>query len=404
MTVTAAPPDENVRILDEATELPVDSGSQQHQWFPEFSNRCAPKTCEGFSADTEVLTDSGWKLFTCLDRTEAVATVNPHSDQIEYQHPTVYTDCFYDGEMVALHGKRIDALVTPNHRMITCPIRSIWERSDGTLGKLARSLTPSHALKSHAKWTGTSDRVRVPEFVSAQGYLIAEQKIVDRGDLAEFMGWYVTSGSSHLAPANRTSRTIISQGEGKKADALRVLLCKLPWAFREILRGGRCIGFESTQRQLYDLVQECGRGSVNKKIPRWVLQSSSPILERFFMGCVHGHRFERQLGHRTIATISRDLADGYQECLVKMGKGTTAKSIQPAERTQLRGKVWKAHLQYHVSEVRTLHTWLRGSDSVGGSIIHREQYRGRVYCVSVPSRVLICRRNLKVFIAGGSFS
>jgi hypothetical protein len=357
---------------------------------------------EGFSADTEILTDSGWKLFADLDRTEAVATVNLGADQIEYQLPTAYSDSVYDGEMIALRGKRIDALVTPNLRMITCPIRSIWEGSERTLEKLAGKLTPSLALKSQAKWIGASDPVLVPEFISVHGQLIAGEKMVDRGDLAEFIGWYVTSGSSAFAPTNRTSRTIISQSEGKKADVLRMLISKLPWKFHESLREGSCIGIVSNQRQLYNLVQACGRGSVNKKIPQWVLHSSSSILERFFTGCVHGHRFENQSGHRTIATISRHLADGFQECLVKMGKGTTIKLIQPVERVRFLEKIRKAKLQYHVNEIRTLHTWLRGAVADGGSIIRRTQYSGRCYNVTVPNSILVCRRNLKVFLAGSS--
>jgi hypothetical protein len=124
--------------------------------------RAAQPHHEGFSADTEVLTDSGWKSFADLDRTEAVATVNLVTDQIQYQYPTAYADGLYDGEMIALRGKRIDALVTPNHRMITCPSRSIWKRSGRTLLKPAGKLSLSLALKSQATWIGTSDSVVVP--------------------------------------------------------------------------------------------------------------------------------------------------------------------------------------------------------------------------------------------------
>jgi hypothetical protein len=365
----------------------------------------APKPSEGFSADTEILTDSGFKLFAELDQTEAVAAVNIASDKIEFQRPTIYTDIFYDGEMIALRGLRIDALVMPDQRMFTVSNRSILERSERPLVKLARNLKRGQALKSRAQWIGTSAPLFLRECVSEEGRLLAGEKTLDRGDLAEFIGWHVTAGTSCLAGTNGSAWTAIYQGDfgkGKKLGALRELLRKLPWEFREVFRNDRCICFDSMDRQLYDLVQECGRGSVNKRIPRWVLLSSPSVLERFFKGCVHGHRFENQYGHRSIVTESRHLADGLQECLVKMGMGTTMKTIQFAEELQFHDHVLKAGLLYHVNEIRTLYTWLRGADADGGSIIHREFYSGRVYNLMVRSSILICRRNLKVFLAGSS--
>lgn len=74
-----------------------------------------------YSDDTEILTDRGWKLFKNLNKTELVAQYN-EDGSITFVKPLDYICDRYIGKLVHFNQTnkegRIDILVTPNHRMI----------------------------------------------------------------------------------------------------------------------------------------------------------------------------------------------------------------------------------------------------------------------------------------------
>lgn len=78
---------------------------------------------------TEILTNKGWKLFKDLDKTETVAQYNSDGT-IEFVLPTEYFKDRYKGKLIGFSKKKgynyIDAVVTPNHKMIR-------KKEDGTI-------------------------------------------------------------------------------------------------------------------------------------------------------------------------------------------------------------------------------------------------------------------------------
>src|SRR5581483_1208796 len=70
-----------------------------------------------YDAETEVLTSEGWKPWPEVDGTETFATVNPETDEFEYQQATERFSAAYDGPMYRVRSEQVDLLVTPNHRM-----------------------------------------------------------------------------------------------------------------------------------------------------------------------------------------------------------------------------------------------------------------------------------------------
>ena len=74
----------------------------------------ADKLC--FDKETEVLTENGWKFFKDLSYEDKVATLNPETNNLEYETPTNIYSYDYDGKMYFLKNDKIDILVTPNHK------------------------------------------------------------------------------------------------------------------------------------------------------------------------------------------------------------------------------------------------------------------------------------------------
>ena len=71
----------------------------------------------GYSADTEILTRRGWKLFPELDDCDQVATRSP-GGLFEWQRPMTRESSRRHGPMVEFRTKVVDLLVTPDHPML----------------------------------------------------------------------------------------------------------------------------------------------------------------------------------------------------------------------------------------------------------------------------------------------
>lgn len=92
-----------------------------------------------YDAETEVLTkENGWVRFSGLvdQPIQELGTYNMETRQIEFQEPLAIFGRPHQGEMIQIKGKRLDLLVTPNHRMVVA-------QANGASFTLAKDLTSS---------------------------------------------------------------------------------------------------------------------------------------------------------------------------------------------------------------------------------------------------------------------
>lgn len=99
-------------FADEATTLNFEDAMATFN--PEVAILGGHGNC--YSADTEILTENGWKFFTDLAKHEKVATLDK-TGELQYQLPTAYHSFKYRGKMFYINGQRINLLVTPNHKL-----------------------------------------------------------------------------------------------------------------------------------------------------------------------------------------------------------------------------------------------------------------------------------------------
>jgi flagellum-specific peptidoglycan hydrolase FlgJ len=76
-----------------------------------------------YDAATDVATAAGWKPWPDVTMADVLATLNPETDAIEYQRPSLLTRAWYAGPMYRAVTDAVDLLVTPEHRM--------WARPSG---------------------------------------------------------------------------------------------------------------------------------------------------------------------------------------------------------------------------------------------------------------------------------
>jgi hypothetical protein len=161
---------------------------------------------------TEVLTASGWKTHTEVSDGDVILTINPVTDEIEWQEAD-FNRFDYDGDLVRWDN-HIDALTTPNHRWLA-------ERRVGRERRYEREMVRTAE--------GSGDEVAVGDLTQGSRLILGggvpsefphEPKWSD--ELVETVGWYITEGSDHYSP-NGWHSVHLSQKKQPHVDTIRRL-------------------------------------------------------------------------------------------------------------------------------------------------------------------------------------
>ncbi|MCD6412238.1 hypothetical protein J7K91_00965, partial [bacterium] len=116
---------------------------------------------ECYSADTEVLTESGWKRFYEVTPNDRVFTLNPSTNEIELQKPIRFYEFDWNGQLYHFHSKKLDLLVTPNHRMLVDQYSPYLKQKYRRKFVEARDFKPSEHFipKAGGIWKGRKEKV-----------------------------------------------------------------------------------------------------------------------------------------------------------------------------------------------------------------------------------------------------
>lgn len=347
-------------------------------------------TC--FDDKTEILTEDGWKLFKDLSN-ERVATLNLNKDEFEWQTPTEVTDKEYDGKLLHFKARTFDLLVTPNHRMLVrkypnnllqsrvknfiMPKKSHRKINFDWVVKEAKELKNCKRQEWQMKrtcsnWQGKLiEEIDIPFRKSKNNVKVHHFGKQHIDDVAELIAWYVTEG--HI----RKSKLQIAQY--KKIN---------PENFASIVDLFRRMGVEPKQSRDRDitfgsmelcewLLSECGSGSKYKHLPKWLKNQPRDVLQIVFDtmiagdGWVSGDGF----GYRS---ISKQLLSDFEEIAIKLGYAVTENGDSVS-----------------ISKVQVMPTINFKPTEI--------DYRGRIYCVSVPNSYIMVRRNGRAVWSGNSY-
>ena len=339
---------------------------------PDSENHC-------FDFETEILTDEGWKFFGNLTKEEKVATLG-ENQIVEYQKPYKYIDRQHDGEMYSYDG-RINFCVTEKHRLpiITRHNRDINRKfilthkevcSIKDRGWLPRTGIPRRD-KNKEKYinlkpelnnnANNSNKIKLTDFLFFYGFWLAE-------------GCLYQKGSAYLV--------IVDQ----KGD-IDYILKPLGFNISKYKTKTDCIRYSICSKQFYEYMYSLNgrQKSDTKKIPRWILNLSDKYLLHVFNGMMIGDGTNNKiLG--VYNTVSKQLADDFQELLFKIGKVGNIKKYE-SKHTHILGKLIKKKNPYYriiISE----HT----ECMIMPNKIKKEYYHGKIYCVCVPNETIFVRR------------
>lgn len=322
---------------------------------------------------TEILTDSGWRLFRDLRKEDLVAQVDDEG-YMGFVQPTAYIDQAYAGPMIRFRDKndKVDLLVTPNHRMV-------WEMTSAQGGVHVRV---HEAEKSKvANWGRRMFRsapMRESDIALSD---LDRLRIAFQAD-----GSFQSRHSSTDDPGAITGMIALrfNFSKQRKVERLRALCDRGGFRYTSVNEPARA-----------------GQTTINVWVPRDSVPTKDlswvpPIAE---LSSTWSREFIEELSHwdATRRSEERFKFDTTNESasrvveLVAMAAGYGVLITETAdERSEKFSNVFTAHI---------MTDQMIGSQAIEKTV---EQYDGRVYCVKVPTGKLVVKRARGTAVSGNS--
>jgi len=337
-----------------------------------------------YSSDTEVLTRRGWLKHEEVTLEDEIACFDPAHEILQWDRPSKIWQYDYDGEMHHHKYRGGDLLVTPNHRMIVKhgSGSGAWEfkQSDDLFGD--KWFVPQSAYwETCDAWNGL-----VPSVLD-NGY--------DQESFWSYVGWWIAEG--WVGSANGLH---ISQRENN-SQQIKDIMDKMGLDFSYSVdvpkKGAKGtlpiwkarVSVKSHPDLTRWIVTHCGRGAANKRIPAEVFVLPVEYQLLVFDGLMAGDGHAHRAGW-SYATISSGLADDVQRLAIQLGytaqKRRLPDPVNPKHRVRYQVNI-NARARSSLHPYRNTKVIL---------------YKGKVWCLTVPTGAYITRRNGWASICGNS--
>jgi hypothetical protein len=393
------------------------------------------------SPDSQILTSHGWKFWKDVSDDEVVATLNVDTSQIEYQKIEKKIDTPYKGEMFHFKGKNIDQMVTPNHRFLIEDRRG--KRFYKTAAELFDYRDNKWKIPKKGEWVGEEmDAFTIPSVKPHSNFpptwfsdKCDESISVKAEDWFEFMGWYLSEGTSSGVDGGdfKQGRQYISKITQKKESTkteIKALFDRLPFDKRIVDYGDGKVDFVFTDLRLHSYLYALGN-SHNKYIPEEMKQASPRLLKILFDAFMKGDGRNVRQGQngewtkKSVFSTSERLIHDLHEILLKIGGCGNISEWQPKDRVI---NEWKqveqevdngdgtlslviikqkvARVINAESSVKQYNLNLSSTDYIyldkRMMTIEKVDYDDRVYCVRVKNGNFYTMRNGKAHWTGNS--
>jgi len=379
---------------------------------------------------TRAMTPDGPKYYNELKKGDIVFSMNINTRQIE-EIPVadIYIDN-YIGEMLQIKTKRVDLLVTPNHKLVVSknhgkgPVHLVEARKRMNAG--------GTCIPFPLPWNNEHEESKCEVINTAQfllepnvSYNSNKPIIMETNDFLYLMGLFIGDGylnsssmkyqGSNLSYAEftktyrdaNTGRFVKTNLEKVSKEYLNYRICissckekrsRLPL---ETLLTKYNINFTSTDsailfsnKALSDCFSKCGHLAQNKRIPKWVLKLSSSRLEALYKGLMDSDGNADGSGYNT---TSKKLVYQFIELCFKTGR-TANYIIRPPRTTQYKGKTIRSGECFYIGVASKCNNWAFRENN-----IKSVNYSGTIWCPSVPPyNNLVVERNGKIIVCGNT--
>lgn len=348
-----------------------------------------------YSDDTEILTEYGWILHKDYNG-QKVCCFNKDNNSFEYHRAEKVWEYDYEGEMHHYDGESYDFKVTPNHRIIYKPY---WETPFNDW-----RVSESKDLKGSAYTIPMANSLKLIDDLPDIEYMTLDGIDYKMDDFLEYIGYYISEGCIISGGLD------ICQALGEVQEKMKNLLDRMNLSWKEsIFLPKRPLKEKQTMwrgrirlshhREFTAKVKElCGVGSANVHLPYFAFylnrRQRQILLNALIDG--DGSYCSNKVSWRYF-TISKRLADELMAFAIEMGILSNISIIKPtkphhSQQYSITGNVLYGKTNSTRSEVS-----LRLSRN-----LKKEFYKGKVYCLTVPTGFYVTRRNGFMAVQGNS--
>jgi len=345
-----------------------------------------------YDDQTEVLTDSGFKFFKDLEKTDKVATLNKDTGIVEYYCPTDFYINKYNGEMIKIKSGSIDLLVTPNHNLYISRIHS-----DKFYFIEAKDLNYGCEFKAEFNWIAEDKEFFcLPEVKfdrhNRYGEKFKKIRKIPMDIWLRFLGIYLSEGSVDQYGTHYRIR--ISQKKEENRKIIKKWLDELGFHF--IVEKNDFIIYD---KQLCVYLRQLGK-VFDKFIPYEIKQLSNRqlniLLDALILG--DGHRSSKPRynakynktyidKHLNYCSHSKRLINDVNEIALKAGYVCSIFARKDGG--------YSVNLGHHRKTPMIIRSKIE-------KYINKVQYNGNIYCITVPNNVIYVRRNKNMCWCGNS--
>jgi hypothetical protein len=327
------------------------------------------------TADTEVLTTSGFVRWDEYNWKDALGTINPVTHQMEFQFPFEKHIYEYKGEMIYSTNRRVNFGVTPDHQMY---VRKWNERR--------RTLADEYSFVKASDMGWYCGLLHAPS-----GYLGTEMielevpgdRQYDGDDFMAMLGLIVSDG---YAGGTDNTKNWVSFASFRDESRGEIAALAQRIGFRECPgRKGVWIRYDAASLASWvraNCYSGATLGAANKIVPEVVKCASERQIKVFLK-----YFDDRNRDGSQFYSASKALIDGLQDLHLRIGKRSSV-DTSPAKQSTLNGKQinGKGGFTLTVGAVDRLCIDKKKH-------IEQDVYDGQVYCAAVPNHTLITRRD-----------
>lgn len=343
---------------------------------------------------TEVLTNSGWKLFKDLSATDMLLTMDPETQVAEYLYPTAIHATKKEGELIKYNRRGTSFVVTPNHRMFLETQKGV--KSFRTAGDLVSKNNLEVRMERSFKWAARDvSEFVLPSLTTARKYF-PERKI-PMDEFVALLGWYYSEG--HLVFGHGRYRSV---GFSNNDVSEIIDLCKkCGFSPKKYKLGVHSNNYHVmvNDMQIASWLSGFGVGCLRKRIPDFIRTLSSRQINIFLDAYRKGDGYCRTVNREILYTSNKLIADGLQELIFFAGQRSTIKVRTLKDKLAF----FKDHIGISSTDGYVVsRSWDDAKINLKTKYLEKVKYSGMVYCATLPKHGLLFTRRDGVCMWSGN--
>ena len=356
-----------------------------------------------YDDQTEVLTNNGWKLFKDLNKEDLIAS-KTSDGYLEFEKPVNYITYDYNGSMHHYKSKAVDLVVTPNHK-IYCKKYNQRHKDQSYQLIASEDIDVSRIcmdkrifLNKEVEKFVTIDGYSYKRANNNQGFYEKEIKTqqFDKELFTKFLAFYISEGNTYYDEKENKYQITIAQRNKSivNGNYINEITRK---EIKEVIEG---LGFNCYEMEgglrfnsplLGPFLKNLGI-SVNKYFPFNIFEYFNEYYAKLFIDTYSRYDATIYKDHLTLYTSSEKLKDDLQ--LIASIAGYSTRIIM--NKKQGTSHVYKEFIitsnkncyALSLSNKKNLIPFIKKDRHFSV-----ENYDGKVYCVEVPSHIILVRRN-----------